>query len=212
MSNRCDVAGVILAGGRSRRMGGEAKAFADLAGKPMLQAVIDRIRPQVGSLMLSVEQVSPEWDAFGLEQVPDPRPGSHGPLGGLLAALDRAKQGGAGFLALVPCDAPFLPGNLVPALEACAARHALPVSVVRTAGRVQPVFSLWSTRLSSRLREAVSEQQMAGFMQFLRVQEHAILDWPEEAQNPFFNINDRAALEQARQRIEQQAEAEQCSV
>ena len=67
-------------------------------------------------------------------------------------------------------------------------------------------------RPTDRIREAVSNQQMAGFMQFLRVQEHAILDWPEQAQNPFFNINDPAALEQAQQRIEQETDAEQCSV
>ena len=212
MGNLADIAGVILAGGQSRRMGGGFKAFADLAGKPMLQAVIDRIRPQTRSLMLSVERVCPEWEMFGLEQVPDPRPGSHGPLGGLLAALVRAKQSGAGFLALVPCDAPFLPIHLVPALEDTAARQDQPVAVVRYAGRIQPVFSLWSTGLAERLREAVNNQQMAGFMQFLRVQEHAILDWPEQVQNPFFNINDRAALEQAKQRVEQATEAKQCSV
>lgn len=212
MGKRSDMAGVVLAGGRSRRMEGGVKAFADLAGKPMLQSVIDRIRPQVGLLMLSVEQKAPEWDCFGLEQVPDPRPGSHGPLGGLLAALEKASQEGAGYLALVPCDAPFLPHNLVAALADTSSRQALPVAVIRNAGRVQPVFSLWSTRLAGRLQEAVNGQHMAGFMQFLRVQEHAILDWPDEAENPFFNINDRAALEHAKKRIDQAMEAEQCSV
>ena len=211
MEERTEIAGVILAGGRSRRMGGGIKSFAELAGKPMLQEVIDRIRPQVGTLMLSVEQESPEWETFGLEQVPDPRPGSRGPLGGLLAALDKAKQEGASFLALVPCDAPFLPNNLVASLEGAAAGQAEPVAVVRYAGRIQPVFSLWSTGLTGRLREAVTDQQMAGFMQYLQVQEHAILEWPEQAQSPFFNINDRTALEQAQQRINQETEAKQCS-
>ena len=51
-----------------------------------------------------------------------------------------------------------------------------------------------SQYLAGRLREAVTEQHMAGFMQFLQVQEHAILDWPKETQPPFFNINDSAAL------------------
>ena len=205
------VIGVILAGGRSRRMGGEAKAFVALADQPMLQAVIDRFRPQVGQLLLSVEQVSPQWDPFGLEQVPDPRPGSNGPLGGLLAALDRAIQQGASLVALVPCDAPFLPESLVSELGNAAVRQASPVAVVRYGGRIQPVFSLWSTALAGHLREAVTDRRMAGFMQYLRVQEHAILDWPQEAHNPFFNINDRGALEQARRRIGQKTESEQCS-
>lgn len=211
MVNRNLVAGVILAGGRSRRMAGGVKAFADLAGKPMLQVVVERIRPQVDTLLLSVEQVAPEWEPFGLEQVPDPTPGSCGPLGGLLAALEHAQAAGASYLALVPCDAPFLPRDLVSRLLAQASDLPEPVVIVRYGEMVQPAFSLWGTRLVPRLRAVVTAQGMAGFRQFLRVQEHAILDWPEEPQNPFFNINDRAALERARQWFEQAREQKPCS-
>ena len=211
MSNDGQVAGVILAGGRSRRMAGGVKAFADLAGNPMLIAVRNRIQPQVEPLLLSVEKPAPEWEPFGLEQVPDPTPGSCGPLGGLLAALEKSRFLDAAFLALVPCDAPFLPLDLVSRLEGQAGRQSKPVTVVRYGEVVQPVFSLWSTGLVPILKEAVMERGMAGFHQFLRQQDHAILDWPEEPRNPFFNINDRDALSQARQRLRQAKEQEQCS-
>ena len=74
--NLTPIAGVILAGGRSRRMNVPSKAFLDIAGKPLLQHVIDRLRPQVSYLELSVERVSGEYEAFGLVQVPDPMPGN----------------------------------------------------------------------------------------------------------------------------------------
>ena len=48
------LAGVILAGGRSKRMGGAVKALMPLGDKPLLRHVIDRVQPQVGKLLLSV--------------------------------------------------------------------------------------------------------------------------------------------------------------
>ena len=91
------IDGAILAGGRSRRMGGAPKALLDLAGRTMLERVLRRFAPQVGQVVLSVERPSPEWARFGLAQVGDPVPGFHGPLAGLFAALE-AVRGDADWL------------------------------------------------------------------------------------------------------------------
>jgi molybdopterin-guanine dinucleotide biosynthesis protein A len=190
------TAGVILAGGRSRRMGGKPKALMPLAGKPLIQHVIDRVRPQVGQLVLSVEQTCSDFEAFGLEQVPDPRPGSRGPLGGLLAAL-RRMEAGYDWMMVAPCDAPFLPNRLAERLLECAGAAALPGAVVRDSEGIQPAFSLWHRSLLPSLERAVLESEMAGFKQFLRVQPLAELDWPSFDISPFFNINDHEALDEA---------------
>ena len=65
------IACVILAGGRSRRMGGEVKALLPLADKPLLSHVIDRVSPQVDELLLSVEKTSEAYTVFGLPQLED---------------------------------------------------------------------------------------------------------------------------------------------
>lgn len=195
-----DCAGVVLAGGRSRRMGPVDKAFADLAGKPMLQHVIDRIGPQVNRLVLSVEQESDDYAAFGLAQVADPLPGSRGPLGGLLAAL-RSLRATEDWLMLVPCDAPFLPRDLLAGLLRGAREGGRPGSVISIAGEVQPTFSLWRRALLPRLEWAVVEQKMSGFKQFLVHEPLALIEVEQDRAWRFFNINDLPALEQARQRL-----------
>lgn len=197
---RAQCAGVVLAGGRSRRMGPGDKAFADLAGKPMLQHVIDRIDPQVNRLMLSVEREADEYAAFGLAQVADPLPGSRGPLGGLLAAL-RTLQAEEDWLLLVPCDAPFLPRDLLARLLLRAREEKLPGAVISVSGEVQPTFSLWHRDLLPRLEWAVLEQKMAGFKQFLAHEALAPAEVEPKRAWRFLNINDLAALEQARQRL-----------
>ncbi|MEJ2383093.1 MAG: NTP transferase domain-containing protein [Xanthomonadales bacterium] len=201
------IDGAVLAGGRSRRMGGEAKALLTLDGRAMLDHVLERFRPQVGRVVLSVERPSPDWAPFGLEQVGDPEPGDRGPLAGLFAALD-AVADPAGWLALVPCDAPFLPLDLVPRLAARAG--AADAVVVRLDGVPQPTFSLWSGRLLERLRHAVLEARIGGFRQFLDGIDWTPLDWPSAERTAFFNVNDPDTLAAARRRLAGRKEAKPC--
>ena len=190
------LAGVILAGGRSRRMGGGFKALAPLGGEPLIRHVIDRLQPQVRSLVLSVEKHVPDFEVFGLPQVEDPAPGSRGPLGGLLSALANMEMG-CDWMLLAPCDAPFLPLELAERLLKCALDDDQAGCVVRYDEEIQPTFSLWHRRLLPRLREAVLEEGMAGFKQFLRDTPVANLDWKYSVPSPFFNINDPDTLAEA---------------
>lgn len=83
------VTGVLLAGGLSRRMGGGDKCLRDLAGKPMLAHVIERLRPQVGAMVLNANGDPARFAAFGLDVVPDTIEGFAGPLAGVLAGMRR---------------------------------------------------------------------------------------------------------------------------
>jgi molybdopterin-guanine dinucleotide biosynthesis protein A len=128
----CDVtgganrpAGVILAGGAGRRIGGR-KALVPLGGRPLISHVIDRIGPQVCGLGLNAE-AEPDLDAFGLPTVPDILPAS-GPLGGILTAMDWARSLGAARVLTVAVDTPFLPADLVERLMATDAPAAYAVT------------------------------------------------------------------------------------
>jgi molybdopterin-guanine dinucleotide biosynthesis protein A len=190
------TAGVILCGGQSRRMGGSDKANRILAGKPMIQHVIDRMRPQVGKLVLSVEQYSDHYSEYGLEQVIDLVPGHAGPLGGLLSAL-KATAADQEWLLLAPCDAPFLPVDLGQQLKTAALNSGRQGCVVSCDGAIQPTFSIWNRSLLSTLEQAVLTKGMAGFKQFLDYSPQGLLDWERSDISPFFNINDSTSLADA---------------
>lgn len=190
--------GAVLAGGRSRRMGGDRKALLELDGKPLVRHVIERLEPQVERLVLSVETMDLSLDFLGLDQVPDPVPGSRGPLGGLAAALGLAVRHGFDWLVVAPCDSPFLPGDLCERLVGAAVETGEKIAVARDSLRVQPAFSAWRGDMLDEVSRAVADRGLAGFFQLLDGCPHCRVDWPETAPPPFYNINDPAGLERAR--------------
>ncbi len=95
--------GLVLAGGRGRRMGGGLKALVPFRGEPMLAYAIEALHPHCSRVLLSANQPAP-FAPFGLPVVPDLHHG-HGPLRGIQAGLQAA--GGAPVLVLA-CDLPLI--------------------------------------------------------------------------------------------------------
>ena len=155
-----DVVGVLLAGGLSRRMGGGDKTLRLLAGRSILDRIIDRVRPQVGRLVLNANGDPARFAMTGLEIVPDVVPDYAGPLAGVLSGLDWAAENvpGARWVASFATDAPFLPADLVERLRAAAEREGADMACARSGGREHPVFGLWPVRLRHDLRRAMAEE------------------------------------------------------
>ena len=97
------VTGVIQAGGRSTRMGGDPKALMELGGRPIVARVLDVVR-QVTERVLLVTNTPDLYAFLGLPMVPDVFP-EGGSLGGIYSGL-RAAPGDVAFT--VACDMPFL--------------------------------------------------------------------------------------------------------
>ncbi|MGH7087917.1 MAG: NTP transferase domain-containing protein, partial [Stellaceae bacterium] len=72
------IAGIVLAGGLARRMGGGDKGLRRLGGKPLLDWVIERARPQVSALALNANGDPERFAEFRLPVVPDGFPGNAG--------------------------------------------------------------------------------------------------------------------------------------
>lgn len=187
---------VILAGGRSSRMGGGRKALVELAGRPLLEHVVERVQPQADSLLLSCEGETGDFDRFGLPLVPDLVPGHRGPLAGLYSALKFLSDSGQkNPVVLCPCDAPFVPRELVPTL--LAAGRESRAAVIEWRGVMQPTFSLWHGHHLEIIRESVLEQDLGGPRQVLGRIPHELVEWPDTEPPPFFNINTPHDLETA---------------
>ncbi|MHA1566613.1 MAG: NTP transferase domain-containing protein, partial [Alphaproteobacteria bacterium] len=123
---RGEVAGVLLAGGMARRMGGGDKCLRMLGGQTLLARIIDRVRPQVAEIMLNANGDGGRFAEYGLPVVADSFGATTndgaGPLAGVLTGMEWAvaEAPGCRWLATFPTDAPFLPLDLVTRMHAQA--------------------------------------------------------------------------------------------
>lgn len=153
------VTGMVLAGGGSSRMHSitDDKAWLPWQGKPLIAHVIERLIPQVGTLSINVNADLADYQAFNLPLWPDQldedwekRPG---PMAGMLAGL---RQCQTPWLAIVPCDAPLLPANLVKQLYECATLTGAKIVIAATRDgnkklKDHPVFCLLHTSMQDSL-------------------------------------------------------------
>ena len=191
-------AGVILAGGRSSRMGVTSKALLELNGQPLLRHVVDRLQAHLDPLLLSCESETADFESFGLAVVPDLLPDYRGPLTGLYSTLQfLSDKGHSNGLVLCPCDAPFIPDNLVQVLSNADQSEIKPVVVISYQGVLQPTFSLWQNHHLPVIREAVVEQGRGGLKHLLTSLPHKIVEWATEEPSPFFNVNTPEELQSA---------------
>jgi molybdopterin-guanine dinucleotide biosynthesis protein A len=140
------VSGVVLAGGRGRRMGGLDKGLQSLRGKPMVGWVVARFKSQVEEIIINANQNLELYRAFGYRVVADEIGGFAGPLAGLHAGLSAAAYP---LVATVPCDSPFLPADLVARLKNALGDKDL--AVAKTGDQPHPVFVLLRTDLKRNL-------------------------------------------------------------
>jgi molybdopterin-guanine dinucleotide biosynthesis protein A len=185
VSGGTSIAGAVLAGGQSRRMG-EDKALLTLAGTPLIERVLDRLRPQVTELILNVHEEEKGLGIYGLPIVTDAATDHHGPLAGILAALRWAETAGIPWVATVAVDTPFFPKDLVRRLQAAAQDKVM--AGASSGGRLHPVFGLWKTELAGALERAIG-MGLRSARQWVALHEAGIAEWPAEPYDPFFNIN-----------------------
>ena len=137
-----NVTGLLLAGGLGRRMGGADKglvALDVLDGRPMASWVLDRLRPQVGHMLINANRYLEQWQTYGDRVISDEFGGFSGPLAGVHAGLLASSTP---WLVTAPCDSPFLPSDLVTRLGNSVVNAGVDLAVVRTEGQLQPVFAL----------------------------------------------------------------------
>ncbi len=132
-----DITGVILAGGRARRMGGADKGLTILAGKPMLQHVLEALQPQVARVIVNANRNLDAYREFGCDVVSDVVGDYSGPLAGMASGM---KSAATPYVITVPCDSPLIAGDLVARLYHTLEDHDAEVCVVHDGERTHPVF------------------------------------------------------------------------
>lgn len=146
---RTAITGLILAGGRGSRMDGADKGWVTYEGRPLVASVMERFGPQVGQILISANRNLDAYHALGHEVISDHDPASFmGPLAGIRAGLAHCKTP---WLAVVPCDAPRLAGDLVARLHAEAVATGASAVHAATALRPHPLFLICRCDLLSPL-------------------------------------------------------------
>ena len=198
---RRDIAGIVLAGGQSRRMGGGDKSLLPLGSGSVLDQVLSRFGRQIEALALSANGDPERFSRFGLPVLADTVEGFAGPLAGILTGLEWA-------IANTPCkavvaaagDTPFLPLDLVDRLAAAAREHPGSIAVASSAGRRHPTFALWPIECRDALRHFLVDEDNRRVSDFIERHGHVEVEF-QVAQSagldPFFNINVPDDLAQA---------------
>ena len=183
------ITGVILAGGQGRRMGGVDKGLRELRGKPMVAWALERFAPQVDEVLINANQNLDVYAGFGYRVIPDEIGGYAGPLAGLQCGLAAASHP---LIATIPCDSPFLPGDLVQRLHAALAAQDAQLTVAKTGDQPHPVFCLCRRELLPHLTRflAGGGRKIDAWYSTLRVAEVAFDDQPQA----FSNINTQEEL------------------
>lgn len=183
------IAGVILAGGLSRRMGGGDKPLVTVHGRTLLERTIERLAPQVGPLLLNANGDPARFARFGLPVRADVLEGYGGPLVGILTGLEWAAHQGAQWLLTAAADTPLFPLDLGQRLRAAVAAEGADMGMALSGGHSHPVFALWPVTLAADLRRAVAEHDVRKAHAFTDRFKVARVEWPQVPHDPFFNVN-----------------------
>lgn len=152
MTDRSELTGIILAGGKSSRMGRE-KGLVEFHGKPLIQYSIDLLSSYTDRILIS--SANPDYLPFGLELVPDAITGQ-GPAAGLATVLRHSKTQ---WNLVLACDLPFLEPELIDSLLESTGDNDAVIPIHH--GEMEPLAALYHRNLAGHFAEAVSSGNLS---------------------------------------------------
>jgi molybdenum cofactor guanylyltransferase len=142
--NSAEVTGAILAGGEGRRLGGRDKGLVPLAGQALISHVLAALDGQVGKILVCANRNLAQYATFATA-CSDRKPGFHGPLAGIDAALAVCTTP---WLLTVPVDCPQPPADLARRLCVAAYTADTRAAVAHDGTRRQPLFAIFRGELA----------------------------------------------------------------
>lgn len=190
-----NITGIVLAGGLARRMGGDDKGLLPLAGKPLVQHAVERLRPQVAAVIINANRHHETYADFAAKVIADQIQDYAGPLAGIHAGMTAAATE---WVLSVPCDSPFFPADLAAQLMQAAQRDEADIAVAAAGGRAQPVFMLAKRQLTADIAANLAAVNGKIDRWYARLP-HTIVEFPSAC--AFDNINTRQELLNAEQEL-----------
>jgi len=166
-------------------MGGVDKGLVMLTGRPMIEHVVERLRPQVGALLINANRSVDQYARLGFPVVQDRQGGFLGPLAGMASGLAAATTA---FVVTAPCDTPVIGTDLVERLAGALTHDDAEIAVAHDGERSHPVFLLLRRDLLDDLNNFLESGGRKIDLWFAR-HRVAIADFSDCPQ-AFVNIND----------------------
>ena len=187
------VTAVILAGGMGRRMGGQDKGQVKLNDQPLIEYVIEAIRPQVATILINANRHHDFYAQYGYPVLNDQLQDYQGPLAGFSAGMHAATTS---HIVTVPCDGPLLAPDLVERLITALHNNNAELAVAHDGQRLQPVYALIPVSLLTSLDAFLASGERK-IDRWYTQHKMARADFSDAAQT-FLNVNtpeDRQRLE-----------------
>ena len=187
LSDIANITGLILAGGRARRLGGQDKGLILLNNKRLIDYAVERLAAQTGTILINANRHQAQYQTCGYPVIADSLPDFAGPLAGLLSGLQHSKTD---WLLAVPCDNPHLPEDLAARLVALANEKQCLLSVACCEGQLQPTYCLLHRSLHDSLQHYLARgqhkvqdwvmQQQACIVEFANCRDFANINTPQQ--------------------------------
>jgi len=196
MAVKFPIGSAILVGGASRRMGAD-KSEVRLAGMPLIEHVVLRLKPQADSILLVGDEQS---DASTTREfcVPDCMPGRLGPLVGVLTALEwyaRERQG-VKYVFVTSVDVPFLPRDVLKQLVAKREKET-EIIFAKSQDQIQYLAGLWPVEMAPSLRFYLEANQGRSIKRFVADKPLRTVIFSAPDVDPFLNVNTAKDLAKA---------------
>ncbi len=187
---RENTLGVLLAGGRGSRMGGQDKGLVQWAGRPLAEHVLQILSPQVSQVAISANRNRPLYACFGCAVVSDRIEDFAGPLAGIQAVMMEMESP---WYLVLPCDMPFLPDDLRERLARALQNRSARVACAADGTRIHPTIALLSRSVLAPLTHylAAGRRKVLSFYESLGL---AMVEWKGQSA-AFRNFNCRVELE-----------------
>lgn len=200
MKNIADIksntTGIILAGGRARRLGGKDKGLVRLADRPLVQYVLEAITPQVSHVRINANRNLDDYAAFNFPVISDELDNYCGPLAGMASCLAQIETP---YMVTTPCDSPFIPDDLVKRLFIKLEQDNAEISVAHNGERIQPVFVLMKTSLRKSMLDFLDKGERK-IDKWFELHKLAITDFSDRP-DTFININTEDDLNQVEEKL-----------
>lgn len=172
---------IILAGGEGKRAGGLDKGLLVYENTPLIEHVINTVKPQVDDIVISANRNVEQYRQYGYQVVPDLTQGFQGPLAGIAAALACCKHD---WVLVVACDMPRLPKNLVALLASRLQTESLAIASVHNHHQLAMLIN---KNLASSLKQQLDSNQLK-LIRWIESLPHVIVPLDDLA-DAFLNLN-----------------------